>query len=152
MPARSRRIAGGTTISKPTAATPPDLRALAQRLGHAIYWAGPKPGYRYELSTTSNGRVFIRYVPPGGLVGDPQASYLTVATYPYPGALAAVAKTAKGTRPINLPGGGIGVVDTAYPQSIHLAYPGSDLQLEVFDPSPSAARKLVASGAVVPVP
>jgi hypothetical protein len=55
----------GRISTKPTAATLADLRTLAQRVGHPIYWAGPKPGYTYELSTTSNGSVFIRYLPPG---------------------------------------------------------------------------------------
>ena len=142
----------GRISTKPTAATRADLRTFAQRVGHPIYWAGPKPGYTYELSSTSNGGVFIRYLPPGVRVGDPRARYVTVATYPFPGALAAVTKTANRAARINLDRGGIGVVDAAYPKSIHLAYPGSDYQIEVYDPSPSAARKLVASGAISPVP
>jgi hypothetical protein len=142
----------GRISTKPTAATPADLRTLAQRVGHPIYWAGPKPGYTYELSTASNGSVFIRYLPSGVGVGDPRARYLTVATYPFPGALAAVAKTANSATRIELDRGGIGVVDSAYPKSIHLAYPGSDYQIEVYDPSPSTGRQLVASGAISPVP
>jgi hypothetical protein len=142
----------GRISTKPTAATRADLRAFARRAGHPIYWAGPKPGYTYELSTTSNGGVFIRYLPPGVEVGDPRARYVTVATYPFPGALAAVERTANRATRIKLDGGGIGVVDPAYPKSIHLAYPGSDYQIEVYDPSPSAGRKLVASGAVARVP
>ena len=96
--------------------------------------------------------MFIRYLPPGVGVGDARARYLTVATYPFPGALAAVARTANRATRIELDRGGIGVVDSAYPKSIHLAYPGSDYQIEVYDPSPSAGRKLVASGAISPVP
>ncbi len=142
----------GRISTKPTAATPTDLRRFARRVGHPIYWAGPKAGYTYELSSTSNGSVFIRYLPPGVRVGDPRARYVTVATYPFPGALAAVTKTANRAARIKLDRGGIGVVDAAYPKSIHLAYPGSDYQIEVYDPSPSAGRKLVASGAISPVP
>ena len=52
---------------------------------------------------------------------------------------------------IRLADGGIGVVDGTYPKSIHLAYPGMSYQIEVYDPSPSAGRELVASGAIAPV-
>ena len=75
-----------------------------------------------------------------------------MATYPFPGAYAAVAKTAKGAARIGLAHGGVASVDDAYPKSIHLAFPGVSYQVEVFDPSPSISRKLVASGAIRPVP
>ena len=84
-------------------------------------------------------------------VGDSKAAYLTVATYPFPGAFAAVKRTENGATTIKLARGGIGVVDTAYPKSIHLAYPGVNYQIEVYDPSPSSGRKLAASGAIAPV-
>ncbi len=96
--------------------------------------------------------MFIRYLPPGTKVGDPRAGFLTVATYPFPGAYAAVARTAKGAAKIGLAHGGVAVVDGAYPKSIHLAFPGVSYQVEVFDPSPSTGRKLVASGTIRPVP
>ena len=37
------------------------------------------------------------------------------------------------------------------PKSIHIAYPRANYQIEVYDPSPSTGRKLVASGAISPV-
>jgi hypothetical protein len=46
---------------------------------------------------------------------------------------------------------GIGVVDGSCPKSIHLAYPGVDYQVEVYDPSPANARKVVAADTIVPV-
>ncbi len=136
----------------PAAATVAQLGALATSLGHPIYWAGPKAGYTYELTETSTGKVYIRYLPKGVPVGDPRARYLTVATYPFPGAFAAVKKTAGGAATIKLARGGIGVVDGAYPKSIHVAFPGLSYQVEVFDPSPSSGRRLVASGVIAPVP
>ena len=139
----------------PTAASVDELKSLASELGHPIYWAGARPGYRYELTRTTSGNVFIRYLPAGAKVGDPRARFLTVATYPFPGAFAAVTRAARaagGAATIKLAHGGIGVVDGAYPKSIHIAYPGVSYQIEVYDPSPSAGRKLVASGAISPVP
>ncbi len=136
----------------PSAASEADLKALADSIGHPIYWAGPQAGYTYELTQTSNGRVFVRYLPKGVNVGDPKAEYLTVATYPFPDAFAALKRTANGAATIKLPNGGIALVDGQYPQSIHLAYPGEDFQIEVFDPSPSNALQVVTSGEIAPVP
>ena len=140
--------------AKPTAASVDELKSLAGKLGHPIYWAGARPGYTYELTRTTQGKVFIRYLPPGAKVGDPRAGFLTVATYPFSGAFAAVTKASRaagGGATIRLADGGIGVVDGTYPKSIHLAYPGVSYQIEVYDPSPSAGRELVASGAIAPV-
>jgi len=127
--------AAATLVGKPTAASVKALKSLAHELGHPIYWAGARPRYRYELSRTTSGNVFIRYLPPGAKVGDPRARYLTVATYPFPGAFAAVRKAARGAATIKLAHGGIGVVDGASAKSIHVAYPGVSYQIEVFDPS-----------------
>jgi hypothetical protein len=144
--------AAAKSATAPVATSVGDLKALAARLGHPIYWAGPKAGYTYELTQTLSGTVYIRYLPAGTKVGDPRPSFLTVATYPFPGAYAAVAKSAKGGASIGLANGGLASVDGAYPKSIHLAFPGVSYQVEVFDPSPSTGRKLVASGAIRPVP
>jgi hypothetical protein len=137
--------------AEPMAATVADLRSLAAQLGHPIYWAGPRRGFTYELTRTANGNVFVRYLPAGVKPGDPRPRFLTVATYPFAGAFAAVARTAKGAVKMKLEHGGIAVVDGAYPKSVHLAFPRSNYQIEVFDPSPSAVRRLVASGAITPI-
>jgi hypothetical protein len=145
---------GGTPAPAPsaTAASVGDLRSLAGNLGHPIYWAGERPGYTYELSQNSAGAVFIRYLPPGVRVGT-NAEYTTVATYPFPQALAAIRRVAKRNTAdlIKLRGGGLAVIDGQYPRSIHLAYPGSDYQIEVFGPSPAQVRRLVASQKIVPI-
>jgi hypothetical protein len=140
------------TGPKPIAVSEPTLRALAAKLGHPVYWAGPKTGYTYELTTSSNGNVYIRYLPAGVRAGAP-AAYLTVATYPFPGALAAIRRQAKGDSAdtITLAGGGLALVDHAYPKSVHLSYPHSDYQVEVFDPSPARVRQIVSSGRIAAV-
>jgi hypothetical protein len=132
-----------------SAVTPARLRALAKKLGHPIYWVGPKAGYTYELKQTSAGLVYIRYLPPGTPVGA-AGQFLTVGTYPYPGAFAATKALAKesGQVKVAVPGGGVGASSTADPKSIHLAFPGDSVQVEVFDPSPSTARHVVGSGQV----
>jgi hypothetical protein len=140
------------TGAKPVAVSEQTLRSLAAKFGHPVYWAGPKTGYTYELTTSSNGNIYIRYLPAGASSGAP-AAYLTVATYPFPGALAAIQRQAKGHRAdtITLAGGGLGLVDHAYPKSVHLAYPRLDYQVEVFDPSPARVRQIVGSGRIAAI-
>lgn len=131
---------------KPEAITATGLSGLAKSLQHPIYWLGPKAG-TYELTQTSSGQVYLRYLPSGVAVGATQP-YLTVATYPYPGALAALQAVAKsnGNSSFSLPGGGVAEFSTSDPRSVHVAYPGSDFQIEVFDPAAGAARHFVSSG------
>jgi len=142
---------GGSTAPKPTAASAAELNSLVRSLGHPLYWAGPKKRYTYELNREPNGSVFIRYLPPGVKVGARQ-KYLSVATYPFPGAFAGIQRTAndKGQKTIKLTGRGLAVFNPKVPTNVHLAYPGSDYQVEVFDPA-GKARQLVASGRVIAI-
>jgi hypothetical protein len=134
------------------AATLADLQALAASLKHPIYWAGPTSGYTYELTRSASGNVFVRYLPPGVKVGS-ATPYLTVATYPFPGAFGAIQALAKhkNLQTIKLAGGGLAVRDMSVPTSIHLAFPGSAYQVEVFDPSPASALRVVKSGKVTSI-
>ena len=143
---------GSAPATSATAASVADLKSLARRLGHPIYWAGRRRGYTYEVTENSAGAVFVRYLPPGVAVGAKDA-YPTVVTYPFPQALAAIRRVAKGDKAgvIKLSGGGLAAIDGQYPKSIHLAYPHSDFQVEVFAPSPAQARRLVASQKIVPI-
>jgi hypothetical protein len=144
---------GGSAASvpKPKAASLAGLKSLAGSLGHPIYWAGPKKGYTYELNRNPNGNLFIRYLPPGVHVGASQ-SYLSVATYPFQGAFSGIQRVAKqkGQRTIKLAGGGLAVFNPKIPNDLHLAFPGSNYQVEVFDPA-GKTRQLVASGRITSI-
>jgi hypothetical protein len=126
------------------------LRTLTASISQPIYWAGPKPGYLYELTRTNAGKIFIRYLPPGTPVGTKKATYLIVATYPFRGALKAL-KDLNGRPQVTIPGGGVAIVDESHPQSVHLAFPGVDNQVEVYDPSPARSLAIARSGSVRPV-
>lgn len=126
------------------------LRTLTASIPQPIYWAGPKPGYLYELTRTSTGKIFVRYLPPGTRVGSRKATYLIVATYPFRDALKALTDL-RTQRRLKIPGGGIAIVDASHPESVHLAFPGSNNQIEVYDPSPKRSLAIVKSGAVRPV-
>ena len=135
------------------AASIPTLKTVASLLGHPVYWAGPRSGTTYELTRTSDGRIYIRYLPHGVKIGDRKASYLIVATYPVLNAYRAVQTAAKerGAETFSVKGGGKAVLNKSAPTNVYFAYPRSNYQVEVFDPTPGRARNLVASGKIRPV-
>ena len=137
----------------PVAASQGRLRSLSIDEGHPIYWAGPKSNTTYELTRTSSGRVFVRYLPKGVPVGVDKADYTIIGTYPVPNATGVLQGLAKnsGEQQLSVPGGGIAVYSTSQPTNVYVAYPGSNLQIEVFDPSADRAQRIVTSGQVVPV-
>jgi hypothetical protein len=151
-------ISGGgkkssSSTSKPAATTVAGLHQLAGQLRHPIYWAGEKSGYTYELTRTKNDNVYVRYLSKGVRVGDSRADFLTVGTYPQVNPMRSIstALKRKGTIRFAVPGGGVAVQYAAHPTSVYLAYPGSSLLIEVFEPSPAQARAVVRSGAIRPL-
>jgi hypothetical protein len=129
------------------------LRALPSRTGHPVYWAGPRARNTYELTRPTDGNVYIRYLPPGVAVGDRRPAFTTIGTYPQAGALKAVRKLSRqpGVVTFRVAGDGIAVYSRTRPRSVYLAFPGKELQVEIYDPSPPAARRLARSGVVRPI-
>ena len=134
----------------PVAATVAKLRVVAR--ARPVYWAGPKAGVRYELTQSSNGRTFIRYLPKGVRVGS-RRNVLFVGTYAVPDAYKALQKAAKASGDVTFkaPRGGLAIYSRTGATNVYVAYPGSSYQIEVYDPDPTRARKLVRSGAIRPI-
>jgi hypothetical protein len=128
------------------------LRTLSRALGQPIYWAGPVSGDTYELTRAGDGRIYVRYLPPGEKVGTSKA-LLTVGTYPVAHALSATQGASSRGDSAHVPvgGGGVAFYDRRAPTSVYVAYPGAGYQIEVYDPSAAAARRLVSSGRVTAV-
>jgi hypothetical protein len=143
----------GAQRAPATATSITRLNRFASTVGHPIYWAGSQPSFTYELSRTTDGRVYIRYLPPGVKTGTSKPDYLTVGTYPQPHAFATLRAAARRQRAqmIHIAGGGLAFQYKGRPTSVYLAYPGSNYQIEVFDPSPTRALRLVTAGQVQPV-
>jgi hypothetical protein len=122
------------------------LRTVAAKLGHPLYWLGHLPRTKLELTETNDGRIYVRYLPLTASAGDPRA-HLTVGTYPVPDALAAAQAVAQrpGAREVKLGGGALAVVDPAHRSSVYVGFPQSRYQVEVFDPNPARARRLATS-------
>jgi hypothetical protein len=139
--------------SGPALVSEGDISALADKLGEPIYWAGTQPGTKLELTDTSDGRVYVRYLTGNASVGDPKPAFLTVGTYPFKGAFDALGKAAQKPGAIvdHASNGGLVVTNRNQPTSVYLAYPDQNFQVEVYDPDPKRALSLVTSGAVTPV-
>jgi hypothetical protein len=134
--------------------TTSELSEFAASRASGLFWAGARDRTVIELTETPQGSLFVRYLGRASQVGSPTADFLVVATYRRPNAFAGL--QAAGRRPgavtLRVRGGGLAVYGRAHPTSVYLAYPGSDRQIEVYHPDATEARRLVRSGAIVPVP
>lgn len=130
-----------------------ELAELEGTLGHELYWAGERPPEVLELTREADGSVYLRYLPPGVAAGDPSPRFLTVGTYPVAAAVAALARTAARSASAleRGPGGSRVLANPSSRGSVYFAYPGSDLQVEVYDPTPGQALRLIRSGAIRPL-
>jgi hypothetical protein len=131
-----------------------ELAALADALDRPIYWAGPQDKFAYELTLTPGGRVYVRYLPRGAAAaGDPRANFLTVGTYPGANSYKNLKNVSTGPAVHSnlLHGGGLLVAPKRVPKSVYIAFPGADYQVEVYDPSHGAARRLALDGLIRPI-
>lgn len=141
----------GAAEVEPTLMSSAELADLAGSTSTPVYWAGPRGGTRYEVTRTGTGTLYLRYLPPALQPGAVEPA-LTVVTYPLENALARTrAGAGERSSRIQLPGGGLAVVDPSRPTNVHFAYPEQAVQVEVYSPTPGLARRLVVSGAVRPL-
>ena len=149
----SRRGGDERSKGEPIETTVKQLRATAANAAGPIHWAGRGPGTCLELIETKAGKTFVRYPPSGVSVGDRQTSSLTVASYPVPRAYAVTEKSSRKRTMVHARtlGGGLAVWSRTRPSNVYLAYPGSDVLVEVFSPGGVLGQRLVLSGEVAPV-
>lgn len=140
-------------LGVPTTASAGDLRAFASP-SRPVYWVGPANSGTLEVTRTSQGAVFVRYLPAGVSVGDRAPSYTTIATYSAPNAYQTTQRSAGSAafHHAKAPNGGLAVWRLKLPRSVYVAFPGSDYLVEVFDPSPRRARSLALSTRIRRVP
>jgi hypothetical protein len=86
-------------------------------------------------------------LPPGVEAGD-ERPFTLVGTYPFVGAYTAEKGLAKqkGWASRKLAGGWIAVYRKARPTNLYLARSGLEYQVEVFDPLPAQARRIIVAG------
>jgi hypothetical protein len=130
-----------------------ELEEAVEDEAQPVYWAGEEEGTELELSQPEAGRTYVRYLTEGAEAGDQRAEFLTVGTYHQPDAVAALRRQAKESDGVlaTAPGKAVVYFNRDQPVSVYLAYPGVDVQIEVFDPSFTRALQLVNSGQIVAV-
>ena len=136
----------------PTEVSAQKLREFAEDRGNPVFWVGEIEGAKLELTETSRGHVFVRYLPDLAPIGDDKPLYTTVATYPEPDALRTVRRSGRRRGSVRraVPGGGLATWRRSRPNSVYLALPGVDFLVEVFSPRAKTAQTLATSGRVKP--
>jgi hypothetical protein len=120
------------------------MAAFARSVGHRIYWAGTIPGQKYETTSLSDGRVYVRYLPPGAAAGT-KKPHLTVGTYPLKNAYSVTRALLKdrSSRTVSV-NGGVALYSGTRPTNVYVAYKGVPYQIEVYSPSAAQARRTAA--------
>lgn len=133
--------------------SPDSLQEIASESTKPIYWAGEQDGAELELSQPDESRTYVRYLTGDAEAGDKRADFLTVSTYVQPNAVAVLRRQSERSRGTIGHGSGDATVyyDRANPRSVYLAYPGSSVEVEVYDPRFERALRLVNSGQVIAV-
>ncbi len=130
-----------------------ELSCNADKLGHLAYWVGPRPpAGSYEVTSSPDGRVFVRYLTGGAEAGDKRPDFLTVGTYSLTDAVGALerAQSADASKKLTredgytlLSGGGL---------SAYVVFDDEpDLQIEVYSPKRGEALRLASTGALEPL-
>lgn len=146
----SSEPAGATTAAEVVSVE--DLLETAEGREAPIYWAGLPKDAELELSEPEESRVYVRYLTGDAEAGDPRP-FLTVGSYEIEDAAMSLRRQGKRSGGViaSAPGGGVVYFSRNDPQSVYLAYPGDDVQVEVFAPSFQQALQLVTSGEITPI-
>ena len=147
------RDTDAVTPGAPKLMSAEELRSYASQRPGLEYWLGEMPDAQLELTQTSRGLVFLRYLRGDAEAGDPRPLFTTVGTYPQRGAFAlsrrASRRPGRVTRPVA--DGGIASWSRARPTSVYVTFPASDFLIEVYDPDERRARSLAMSGSLKPL-
>ena len=145
---------GGGDSEGPVGLTAGQLIDTADSLDHTAYWLGQMPGVdQYELTSTADGRIYVRYLTEGADAGDPRASFLSVGTYAIPDALKALntAEQAGGTKGISKAPGKT-LLQAGNGLSTYVVLDDEpDLQIEIYSPNPGESVQLAKSGDLEPL-
>lgn len=129
-----------------------ELRDFAGSDGRTVYWAGELPGRRLEI-TEAERNVWVRYLTGDAVVGDGRPAFTTIGTYQLNSSLREVRRRskAKGMDSRPAPNGGLATWNVKRPNSVYLAFPDSNVLVEVYDPDAERARRFAISGDVAPI-
>jgi len=135
---RADALAGKVALSQN------QLQSLVVEESITAYWAGPRPGYLYSINTTAKDRVFLQYIQADKNSSNVVANSRVIATYFVKDGFARTVAAA--TRPGNTgfrnPNGSVVFYSKNRNTDIYLAFPGKEVQIEIFDPLAGQALSL----------
>ena len=127
-----------------------ELIDRAPSLPHVAYWVGSQPSTeQYEVTTTPDSRIYVRYLTDEAQPGDPDADFLTVGTYVVQDAAAALQRGAQGGTISRETG--YSVLEGSGNNAYVVFDNQPDLQIEIYSPDPGRAIDLAKSGALEPI-
>ena len=145
-------VAGGgdddSSSQSPQVLSEAELIEQVDDLGQTVYWVGPQPDSEgYELTTTEDGSVFLRYILNGASGEDPQTEYLTVGTYPVPDAAGALLNAKESSPGAKLTEHNGYQVLEGGPKNVYVVFSAQpELQIELYSPDPAEADRLANAG------
>lgn len=127
------------------------LKSFAAEEG-PIYWAGPRAGSEYEVTVTTDGSTFVRYLPHGVAAGS-RRDFLTVGTYSAIDGYNALVTAKMRDADVNVGRSGA-VIATFHsaPDSTYFSFPRASFEVEVFSPVAGQSRRMTESGQIRLVP
>jgi hypothetical protein len=134
----------GDALAGKVALTQSQLENLVTDESITAYWAGPRPGYLYSIDTTTKDRVFLQYIQANKNSSNVVANSRVVATYFAKDGFArtVAAATLSGNTGFRNPNGSVVFYSKNRNTDIYLAFPGKEVQIEIFDPLAGQALSL----------
>jgi hypothetical protein len=133
----------------PQIVTRDELLAKAKSFGLATYWNGQMVGTQIELTITTQGQFYVRYLPEGVEVGS-KDKYFTVASLYDANAYINVQNLAAqpGAKWRTYQTGATAAAASATDENIYFAYDGYPILVDVFTTNPDEGWALVDAGAI----
>lgn len=145
---------GSNKINGQVALTEEQLFTLVKENGVTAYWSGPQPNAMYALTITPDKQVYVKYLPDGKGLGDPNLNYRVIASYPEPGAYditRAAGTQANSVAFVNSDGAAV-YYSKDKPTNVYVAFSGEPYEIEIFDPDPNTALNLgTQTGAILQI-
>jgi hypothetical protein len=135
---RADALAGKVALSQN------QLQSLVAEESITAYWAGPRSGYLYTIDATVEERIYIQYIQENKNSSNVVANSRVIATYFAKDGFArtVAAATRTGNTGFRNPNGSVVFYAKNRNTDIYLAFPGKEVQIEIFDPLAGQALSL----------
>lgn len=139
--------AGDIPVGVPTVVSLKQLQELAASRG-PIYWAGQRKNTKLEVTVTTKGAIFVRYLPQSASAGT-KSRYLSIGTYQDGvGYTALTSASAKRANVVRAKTGAVIATFKKQPMSTYFSFPHAAFQVEVYSPTKGQSRRMTDNGQI----